>query len=243
MFNSNEDNYDSSYLDSKSEKISKKLKILMYCLFVLAVMRIASSQILWMISDLMSALIVYCTYSSKGKIMALFCLINSVMSALYAIIIGVEILSQQKSNKNTQHTKGQTDINTSDISLTDNNLDNYNGRQQDVNLYPFIIVITMIWALAVYCLIAYYSYEGFKYFQHPIGNIGDNSSDEEGRLMGSHNNNYGAVNNRNGNQGNADTWNGQSYRNNGYGLSNTQVSSGGNKVAPFSGRGTVVGGG
>jgi hypothetical protein len=131
------------------------------------------------------------------------------------------------------------------MTFSENNSDNNIATHQNFNFYPFFVVVTMLWALIVYSLIAWYSYEGFKYFQHPFGSIGDNANDEEDRLIRDRetqnsNNNYGAVNYGNRNQG--DAWSGQSYRNNGYGLSSAQ-SGGGQKVTPFSGRGTVVGGG
>ena len=221
--NSNEDNLNTNDNPSKTENICMRLRTLMYCLFALAVIRICTSQLLWMITDLLSAAIVYCTYISKGKIMALFCFINGIMSALYAIIFSIAALNDQgKNNNGAKDNSANNKADTFKTDFTDNSM----GRTPTFSLYPALIVIAMIWALVVYALIAYYSYEGFKHFHDPIGSF-TNNQNEDGRLIRKDrdSNNYGAVN----------------YGNNGYGLSSTNSNNGGNRLVPFSGRGTVLG--
>ena len=241
MYNSNEDEFEPNIVNSKTETICKRLRILMYCVIILAIMRMANSQFLWMIGDLMSSLMVYCTYSSRGKIMALFCFINAIFSCLYALFIGIENLNQySKSQAATKVNLEETKI---EYALSENNRENNFGRSQGASLYPFFVVFMMIWALVVYSLISYNSWEGFKFFQNPLGNFTENNSNDERRVImrnrESAYNNYGAAEN---NHPNANNWNGQSYRNDGYGLSSTQGNNRGNKSTPFSGRGTVIGG-
>jgi hypothetical protein len=244
MYNSNEDEFDSNIVNSKTETICKRLRILMYCVIILAIMRMANSQILWMIGDLMSSLMVYCTYSSRGKIMALFCFINAIFSCLYALFIGIENLNHYSKTQST------TKVNTEETKIEYIQSDNYNennlARSQGISLYPIFVVFMMIWALVVYGLISYNSWQGFKFFQHPMGSFADdtNNNDERRLIMRnreSHYNNYGAANNA---QVNSNNWTGQSYRNDGYGLSNTQGNNNNreNKMVPFSGRGIVIGG-
>ena len=72
----------------ETQKITEKLRLFMYLLFLLAFLRIFSLQFYGLISDLIAGFIVYCTYISKGKIMAMFCLINAFMGIVYSIAIG-----------------------------------------------------------------------------------------------------------------------------------------------------------
>jgi hypothetical protein len=51
-------------------------------------------QFFGIFSDLITALIVYCCYNSKGKIMAIFCLINAVIGIIYTISIGSSDLNK-----------------------------------------------------------------------------------------------------------------------------------------------------
>jgi len=82
----------SDYDDSR--KISDKLKICMYLLFSLAFFRIFCIQFYGIVSDLIAAFIVYCTYISKGRIMAMFCLINAFLGIIYSVAIGSMDLSK-----------------------------------------------------------------------------------------------------------------------------------------------------
>ena len=60
-YNSDENSLDGNNNYSKSETICMRLRVLMYCLFVLVGIRIATFELLWMITDILSCVIVYCT--------------------------------------------------------------------------------------------------------------------------------------------------------------------------------------
>jgi len=223
--NSNENNLDDNNNISKTETICLTLRVLMFCLFALVVIRIATFEFLWMITDILSCAVVYCTYTSKGKIMALFCLINGIFSALYAIIFSIMALNNPKNSKNTYADVGaHSKIGTISAEYPITGTPTF-------TLYPALIVIAMIWALIIYSLIAYYSYKAFESFESPY---------ENGSLLrkAGEPNNYGAVNPVN--QG---VFSGQNNRNN-----NNQVPSSysynnnpDSRYVPFSGRGTVLG--
>src|ERR1700722_9563083 len=82
----NENNARSNEIDK--ENVSNNLKYCMYGLFILAFFRIFALQFFWIFSDLMGTLIIYCTYTNRGKLVSIFCLINGVMGIIYAIAIG-----------------------------------------------------------------------------------------------------------------------------------------------------------
>ncbi len=87
--NNNNNNNDQNNLNnqfspkSESEIVIDNLKTCMYLLFILAFLRIFSQQYLWMFNDLLSALMVFCTFNSKTKFMAIFLLITGIMGMLY----------------------------------------------------------------------------------------------------------------------------------------------------------------
>ena len=223
-YNSNENSLDGNNNYSKTEIICMRLRVLMYCLFVLVLIRIATFEFLWMITDILSCVILYCTYSSKGRVMALFCLINGMFSGLYAIIFSIVALNNPRKSKN-QYAEYSTNSKIDTISA-----ENSISGTPTFTLYPALIVIGMIWALVIYSLIAYYSYEGFEHFENP---------NEDGRLLRKQRepNNYGAVNPIipvNQSDNNQGVYSGQSSRNN----SNNNA---GNRFVAFSGRGTVLG--
>ena len=88
--------------DVNSEEIQKtsdKLRMCMFMLFSLAIFRIFSLQFFGIMCDLITALIVYCTYTGKGKILAIFCLINAFLGIIYSIVMGSMDLSKLN-NKN-----------------------------------------------------------------------------------------------------------------------------------------------
>jgi hypothetical protein len=122
-------NISNSSYPEESKKVTEKLRICMYLIFSLAFLRIFSLQFYGLFSDLVAAAIVYCTYTGKGRIMAMFCLINAFLGIVYSIAIGSIDLS--KLNK-PQVTKSPYDIygnNAEGINLngnlSSNNINNY----------------------------------------------------------------------------------------------------------------------
>lgn len=72
--------------DADELKIITKLKSLTYMTIVLAVLRIISLDIMLLISDLLSALMIYFYAQSRNKCMAIFCGINGAVGLIYATI-------------------------------------------------------------------------------------------------------------------------------------------------------------
>jgi hypothetical protein len=158
-------NYQFNTHEDETTLICKKLKYCMYLLCVLIFMRIIGLQFIWMFNDLIASLIVYCTYASKGKFMAIFCLINSVMGMVYQVSFGpVEIskyynyLNQQ--NKNTLSDNKNNNDNDLNESISSNN---------NVNLLLVILIINMIYSLVVYTILSIYSYKALNIFSDPFG--------------------------------------------------------------------------
>ena len=162
----------------------------MYLLFFLAVMRIFALQFFWMISDLLAAFIVYCAYSSKGKFMAIFSLINGVFGIIYAITLAPIELSRFKT-MNSSPSNGKSALsNSSSLDSSQNNLDNlnndpnflgnynsYSSSNSSMNYFFTMMVINLILALITYTLITYYSYKAFHIFGSPFGNIDNGPQD------------------------------------------------------------------
>ena len=71
---------------SDEAKMSYWLLNLTYMTIALAILRILNIDILLMISDLLSALMLFFFYKSKTKCMAIMCLINGVVGIIYALI-------------------------------------------------------------------------------------------------------------------------------------------------------------
>lgn len=114
----------------ETKKVTDKLRICMYLLFSLALFRIFSFQFYGLFSDLIAAAIVYCTYSGKGKIMAMFCLINAFLGIVYSISMGSMDLT--KLNK-VQDSKSPYDTNNNN-NINAFNYNNNNSQFANENL-------------------------------------------------------------------------------------------------------------
>ncbi len=66
--------------------IKEYLNKIMYALFILAGLRLYSLQFLWIINDLITALIIKCMLDMSNKCIAIFSLINSLLAIVYSII-------------------------------------------------------------------------------------------------------------------------------------------------------------
>ncbi len=73
-------------IDSQSDLMTKRLFYLAGMTVALGLLRLASLDIMFLISDLLTALMVYFYATSKSKCMALFCMINGVIGIIYAIV-------------------------------------------------------------------------------------------------------------------------------------------------------------
>ena len=103
--------------------ITEKLRISMYLLFSLSFFRLFCVQFYCLITDLIAAFIVYCTYTGKGRIMALFCLINAILGVIYSISSGSMDISKINSSKGNQ--KGG--------NFNNNNIENPNNKLNNMN--------------------------------------------------------------------------------------------------------------
>lgn len=222
---------------SDDHKIAEKLKICMYLLFFLAVMRVLALQFFWMINDLLAAFIVYCAYSSKGKIMAIFSLINGIFGIIYEITLAPVEISRFNAMNNYQGNNNSKNPNLSpnnfDRNVQNPNYDNINNSpdflndnfNKSINSINFIysmMIINLILALIIYTLISYYSYKAFNIFGSPFGNIDQGPENY---------NDYGGVGYTNNTQ--------RERENQNYEYSNRAST----RYVPFSGRGQSVGGG
>jgi hypothetical protein len=72
--------------DTEEIKMIKNLKILTWMTVILGILRIFSLEIMLLLSDLLSALMIYFYARSRNKCMAIFCGINGVIGIIYAII-------------------------------------------------------------------------------------------------------------------------------------------------------------
>jgi hypothetical protein len=227
--------FDSSGGDQ--DKIAGKLKMCMYLLFFLAAMRVLGLQFFWMINDLLAAFIVYCAYTSKGKFMAIFSLINGIFGIIYEITLAPVELTRFKALNNNQGSNINMNSNSSGNNLDSNlNNPNYDNMNNDPNFLnnsfnrstsslSFIysmMVINLFLALVIYSLITYYSYKAFHTFGSPFGNIDQGPENY---------NDYGGVGYTNNRQR-------EREREQNYEYSNRAST----RYVPFSGRGQSVGG-
>jgi len=145
MFNnggSNPNSSNASY-NEDSKKVSEKLRICMYLLFSLAFFRVFCLQFYGIISDLIAAFIVYCTYIGRGRIMAMFCLINAFLGIIYSIAIGSMDLSKlnkpqiQRNPYNDYNNNNNPNyFNNQNNNLSfQNNAFNYNNNIPNKNIY------------------------------------------------------------------------------------------------------------
>ena len=84
------------------ENICNKFKLCIVLLITLAALRVFNLDILWTLSDLITAAVIYFTYTSKSSLMAIFCLVNGIIGVIYSIIKGIndfKIASGQKGIK------------------------------------------------------------------------------------------------------------------------------------------------
>jgi hypothetical protein len=99
MLNNNNDIERNSSSQDEEAQMTKKLKILMYMTIALAICRIISLDILVLISDLLTALMIYFYNQSKNKCMAIFCLINGVIGIIYALMKFFPAITLMKSHQ------------------------------------------------------------------------------------------------------------------------------------------------
>jgi hypothetical protein len=218
----NEENFNN---DEETSKIINRLRISMYLLFLIAFLRLFCSQYWASISDLCTALIVYCTYKGKGQIMSIFCLINAILGIIYSISIGsmdIIKLNQKPNQQKPTDPNNNKSPNTNNIS-DNNNINNFNSmynsgfvnnnnnsfntdnfnRQDSLNLAVTYITIIMIFAVLLYISISFFSYQAYKIFKNPIGDVFDqeeNGYSNNNRGGSNYNNyNYGGIENSNTN--------------------------------------------
>jgi hypothetical protein len=122
-------------INNEEEKIIiEKLKISMYLLFILSFFRLFCTQFYCLITDLIAAFIVYCTYKGKGSTMSLFCLINSILGVIYSISIGSMDLSRLNNSINNQKS---INVNNPYFTYSNNNNNKFNyfdaGSQENFN--------------------------------------------------------------------------------------------------------------
>jgi hypothetical protein len=178
--------------DNEEVKVLKRLRLIYYLLISLAFLRIFSLQFIWMINDLLGATIVYCTYLSKDKFMALFCIITSVMSVIYELTIAPADIARYKSAQpynqkifnNLNNTNNVTNFMPINENLDQNIYDN-NLNTNNFDLVYTMMIITLIYALLIYSGLVYYSIKAFSMFRNPFDSI-DREMTYPGR-------NYGTV--------------------------------------------------
>jgi hypothetical protein len=67
------------------ETLTLRFKYCAVGLLILALLRLVIFELNWMISDIISAIIVYFTYTSKSGVIAICCMINAMISLSYSI--------------------------------------------------------------------------------------------------------------------------------------------------------------
>lgn len=78
----------SEKLSLNEEDLTHKFKLSITFLIVLASLRIFNLDFLWILSDLISAAVIYFTFTSKSGLMAIFSLVNGIIGIIYALIKG-----------------------------------------------------------------------------------------------------------------------------------------------------------
>ena len=71
------------------ENLINKFKLCIGFLVILAALRVFNLDILWTLSDLISAAVIYFTMTSKSSLMAIFCIVNGGIGIIYSIIKGL----------------------------------------------------------------------------------------------------------------------------------------------------------
>jgi hypothetical protein len=221
----------------REEKISYNLRVTMYMLFFLAAFRILAAQYFWMLSDLLTALVVYCTYTSKSKMMAIFCIINGIMGIIYAITLGVMDLNKLNNPQKNELIKSNNITTPNDPKDNSPNFPFYNNSMDDipttattVSFIYYIIIFNLIAAVIIYSLITYFSIFAFKYYSSIFGEPIYNQPQQQ-------NFDYGATSNNNfyRNQ-NINGFN--NYRND---QNPAQSAHQSRSFVPFSGKGVTMG--
>ena len=207
--------------ETEESKLLKRLKMIFYFLITLAILRIFSLQFIWMINDLLAATIVYCTYMSKDKFMALFCIITSIMSIIYELSIGPVELARYKSSNNSTNIQNLNNLITANNKTKYSTSDNYDQKlfDEDLNSNSFdfiynMMIITLVFALIVYSFLVYYSSKAFSQFRNPFDS--QDSQRDNGPYLSR---NYGTI---------------QDTR-------NSTVNNTNSGFVPFAGRGVTIG--
>lgn len=170
--------------DSFSDKISKNLKICVILLIILSFLRICAFQFFWMINDLLAALVVFCTYSSRGKIMAIFCLITGIMGVIYAVsITPMDLKNNSGKAGNTKLEPTTSNSTSSESTSSDTNSD------LNFNILNALIIINLIFAVITYTAVSYFSYQGIMKFESEFEREGNFNQSVQARQ----NTNYGAI--------------------------------------------------
>jgi hypothetical protein len=93
-FNSNNDDNVNSF----ENNIAKSLRILTIMTVILACSRLLSFEIMTMIGELMTAVMIYFYSQSRTKCMAIFCMINGAIGLIYAVLRIFITFSSMKAN-------------------------------------------------------------------------------------------------------------------------------------------------
>jgi hypothetical protein len=81
--------YNNNKETQQDEDLTNKFKLSIIFLVTLSALRVFNLDILWTLSDLISAAVVYFTFTSKSGLMAIFCLVNGIIGIIYSVIKGV----------------------------------------------------------------------------------------------------------------------------------------------------------
>lgn len=81
------------YLYKSQNDVIMYFKVLSFILLLVSLCRIYTPDILMMIGDLMTCLILYCAIQMKSRFITNFCLINSFMGMLYGTVMSLNLYS------------------------------------------------------------------------------------------------------------------------------------------------------
>jgi hypothetical protein len=86
-------------INNEDESVTRKLKILTTFLIILAICRLFIFDLFSMISDIITAFILYFTYITKNNFMAIFCILNGIIGVLFNL--AKMLTDLEKLNKHT----------------------------------------------------------------------------------------------------------------------------------------------
>jgi len=91
-------NTTNSDIDNPDYKITKYLRVLTIMTIILSLSRLISFEILTMISEIMTAVMIYLYSLSRNKCMAIFCLVNGVIGLVFSLLRIFHAFPIMKSN-------------------------------------------------------------------------------------------------------------------------------------------------